>query len=29
MYVSLWRNTVAAIQVFFIERIFVFIMTLF
>ena len=28
MYVSLWRNTVAAIQVFFIERIFVFIMTL-
>ena len=29
MYVSLWLNTVAAVEMFFIERIFVFFMTLF
>ena len=29
MYVLLWLNTVAAVQVFFIRRIFVFFMTLF
>ena len=29
MYVSLWLNAVAAVQMFFIERIFVFFMTLF
>ena len=29
MYVTLWLNTAAAVQMFFIERIFVFFMTLF
>ena len=29
MFVSLWLNTVAAVQMFFIDRIFVFFMTLF
>ena len=29
MYVSPWLNTVASVQMFFIERIFVFFMTLF
>ena len=29
MYMSLWLNTVAAVQMLFIERVFVFFMTLF